>query len=272
MTRAFGYLQDPEDPRDKLAPRRPLGAVGQASRPVVTHNLAQLRRSRFQVGNSCVGASWAHVLQWFYARDTGADLELSAQHLYQHGLLALPGAAANDVQPDGGCYPRDVCRAGKKLGVALERDWASTHLNTGRRVPPHIAALAMRFSDYDYTRVPLDQGALLDAIADGPVQVGGPWWESWSDARANTAVKPPEPGEIMQGGHAFTALDYDLTGTKPLVLVLNTWDGWGREEQNAWDPLHPICSLQWFELEALLPAVYRQWQVTDCWTLRSVQP
>lgn len=267
---AFGYLPDPPDPRDRMLGATKRGA--DSRRPIVTHNQTTLRRTRYQVGNSCVGASWATILHWSWARDTGADVELSAQHLYALGQLALPGALDAEVQPDGGCYPRDVCRAAQKLGCALERDWPSSALNTGRRVPPAVAAQGLAFAGYDYTRVPLEQGALLDALCDGPVQVGGPWWESWSSPRKHFPVKRPEAGERMEGGHAFVALDYDLTGSVPLVLVLNTWEGWGFELSNPWHADRPLASLCWYELDALLPREYAPHQITDAWTLRAARP
>lgn len=268
MTRAFGYLRDQPDTRDRVLGARPLGAP----RPSMTHNLARLRRTAFQVGNSCVGFSWKAILQWFHARDTGEDVELSGQHLYQHGLLALPGAAANDVQPDGGCYQRDVARAGQKLGVALERDWPAGYMTIGRRVPPVVAAGGMRFSGYDYLRVPIDQGSLLDALVDGPVQIGGRWWESWLRFRHGHAFGPPEPGEIAVGGHAWLALDYDLTGPLPLVLCVNQWADWGFSEANQWDPKRPLTSLAWFELEALVPAMGgRHYGIDGALTLRTAQ-
>lgn len=273
MSRAFGYLRDLPDARDRVLGPRPLGAVG--ARPQLTHNVVHLRRTAFQVGNSCVGFSWKALLQWFHSRDHGEDVELAGQHAYQHGLLALPGAAGFKVQPDGGCYPRDVCRAGKNLGVALERDWPASYATLGHRVPPVVAESGLKFADYDYRRVELTQDALLDALVDGVVQVGGPWWESWSAYEPGTgmAIKPPEPGEIMEGGHAFLAIDYDLTGDRPLVLCGNQWAGWGFEQPNAWNPKRPLQSMAWFELEALIPTLApRHWGISDAWTLRAAQP
>lgn len=268
--RAFGYLKDPHDARDRVLGARPPGAVG--ARPRATHNLEQLRRTKFQVGSSCVGNTWAVLLQWFHARETGEDVALSAQHLYQHGLLALPGAAELDVQPDGGSYPRDVARAGQKLGVALERDWPASYETLGRRVPPAVAAAGMKFGGYDYHRVPLEQGAFLDALVGGPVAIGGAWWESWESFRAGHAFSAPEPGEIQVGGHAWLALDYDLTGHEPLVLCANWWRDWGFSEANQWHPKKPLTSLAWFELEALIPALGpRHYGIDGALTLRAAQ-
>lgn len=268
VERSFGYRRDLPDERDRVLGARPAGAA--LARPSMTHNLAGLRRTKFQVGNSCVGFSWVALLQWFHARDTGEDISLAGQHAYQHGLLALPGAAAGDVQPDGGCYPRDVARAGQKLGVALERDWPASYETIGRRVPPVVAAGGMVWGGYDYHRVALDQDAFLDALVDGPVQVGGAWWESWSDFRPGHAFGPPEPGERMVGGHAFVALDYDLTGPTPLVLCANQWPDWGFEESNQWAPKRPLASLAWFELEALIPAMGgRHYGMDGALTLRT---
>lgn len=268
MTRAFGYLRDLPDARDRVLGARPAGAA--LARPPMTHHLVQLRRTKFQVGSSCVGNMWTTLLQWFWARDEGMDVELSAQHAYLLGQLALPGAAELEVQPDGGCYPRDVARAAQKLGIALEEDWPASYATLGRRMPPVVAASGMKFGGYDYHRVPLDQDAFLDALVDGPVGIGGAWWESWSDFRPGKAFGPPEPGEVIQGGHAWLALDYDLTGPTALVLCANWWEGWGFEEPNQWHPKRPLTSLAWFELEALMPALGpRHYGIDGALTLRT---
>lgn len=269
MTRLFGYRTDPHDERDLLVPRRPLGA---APRPLATHNLVHLRRTRFQEGNSCVGNSAATLLHCTYSRDQGADIDFSAQHLYLHGQLALPGAAELDRQPDGGCFPRDVWKAAQKVGCVLESDWASTRVHTGIRPPPAVAARGLRAAGYDYRRVLRDQAAFLDALVDGPVQIGGSWWESWSDWRPGKVMRAPEPGEIEQGGHAWLALDYDMTGGMALVLCCNSWADWGFDAVNAWNPERPLQSLAWFELDALVPATPAYWSLTDLWALRALGP
>lgn len=220
MSRSFGYLRDPEDPRDRPFAAR-LGAFAGSSPPASASLERADVRPKDQGGtSSCTGQAVSQAVRLAYLHKGVTCPELSALDVYYRGRAEYGGQ-----QSDDGSYLRSVVSATKQGGIADERVWPFSDFEVNRN--PNMLARQSAFDrkgTRGYYRIDSgDVDGVRRAIAAGYPVVGG--WQV--DQRFleydGSGVISGQMAPI--GGHAVCVTSYAADGT---FRLLNSWGlSWG---------------------------------------------
>lgn len=215
MTRAFGYLRDPEDARDQPFAAK-LGRFAESPPPAsASLERADVRPKDQGMTSSCTGQAVAQAVRLAYLHQGVACPELSALDVYYRGRAEYGGQGTDD-----GSYLRSVISATKQGGVADERAWPFSEYDVNRN--PNMLARRSAFDrkgTRGYYRIEGgDVDGIRRAIAAGYPVVGG--WQV-DDGFLNWNGNGVISGQVMAiGGHAMPIVSYAADGT---FRLLNSW-------------------------------------------------
>lgn len=194
-------------------------------------NKIDLRRKMSAVedqGNvgSCVGNSIVGCLEYLENKNIPKSdfVDLSRLFVYYNARMI-----ENTTRYDCGCYIRNGIKAVAKYGVCKESDWP--YIPEKYAIKPYMKsylnALPNRITSY-YRLNTIDD--MLHCLSERyPFVFGMSVYDYFeSEEIANTGIlKMPEEGERVNGGHAITAVGYDIN--KRIFIIRNSWgSSWGK--------------------------------------------
>jgi C1A family cysteine protease len=182
-------LPDEFDPRKELLPIRDQGIQG-----------------------SCV-AEASSAMREIQERKSSIDFEdyLSPQFVYN-----------NRMNQDGsGMYPRDSMNILYKKGILAEEDYPYGKIEKPEQISADILTKASNYKILGYAYVNTIQTMKAAIFRSGACAITVSVYNS-----GNQMWKPIKPGDIVQGGHAMTAIGW----TKEGFIIRNSWGTqWGDE-------------------------------------------
>ena len=222
----FGYLPDPEDPRDlpfdSLSAQRVPREVSLEERCVPIPN---------QFGtSSCVGQATRQGFGTEEARHGGAD-PASAMGIYlnaraEHGVEGV----------DAGTNVRAAIKSLTKFGPLRERDWPFDEAKINKRPSWRAYRNAhdgkgpqgyYRIWEIGESRLNAIRGALA---AEHPVVFGTDVAESFTADSGDFRIDRPDSSEPIAGGHAMCLVGYK----EDMFRVANSWGTGWRDGGFAW--------------------------------------
>ncbi len=215
MTRAFGYLRDPEDSRDHPFSLKLGSFAASPPPPSAILERADVRPKDQGTTSSCTGQAVSQAVRLAFLNRGVPCPELSALDVYYRGRAEYGGQGSDD-----GSYLRSVIGATKQGGIADERAWPFSEYDVNRN--PNMLARQSAFDrkgTRGYYRI---DGGDIDgvrrAIAAGYPVVGG--WQvgqAFLDWNGQGVIS----GQVMPiGGHAMPIVSYAADGT---FRLLNSW-------------------------------------------------
>ncbi|MGC8850236.1 MAG: C1 family peptidase [Candidatus Bathyarchaeia archaeon] len=233
----FGWLKDPEDPRDLRWSR--LFRVPKTLPEKVDLRLADSPILNQGNEGSCVGFAGAALKNWLEIAQKdypGGEDGLSPRCIYNLAR-ALEGRLREE-----GAYLRDALKGLQGFGTCTEafwpyRPWVDSDVDPRRRVPAEKAA-PWRISSY----VRLESvDEVLQALASShPVYAGVPWCSNWINV--GSSGKLPRGNMRIVGGHAILLLGYDLKEGR--ILLQNSWGKYWGARGYAWMYISDLKTLQ----------------------------
>ncbi|MEM3430548.1 MAG: C1 family peptidase [Candidatus Bathyarchaeia archaeon] len=217
---AFGWMKDPEDPRDLLWRRifKPPPKIPEKTD--LTHHAGKIRDQ----GNegSCVGQAGAALKDWYEKYQRGyPEGGLSSRCIYNLAR-ALEGRLK-----DEGAYLRDALKGLQHYGTCGEKRWPyRPGVDTDKDPRTHIAAQEMQpWQIESYVRINTVEEILQALAAGRPVYAGVPWYRNWITPGLDGKLPMPEGPPV--GGHAILFLGYNRT--EDWLLFQNSWGRlWGK--------------------------------------------
>lgn len=208
---------------------------------------------------SCTANMGCSMFRYLCVHAGLPPLDVSRMNLYKSTRMI----EGTPLTVDSGAEIRDVMRALRKYGVALEQE--DPYVDDGHQftLPPTSVAVADAEGHQAlfYYRL-IDLHTLKASIVQGfPVGFGTAIYESFmSEAVARSGLAPmPESGERCDGGHALVICGYDdskvVGRSTGAFLVRNSWSrDWG------------ISGDLWLPFEYVTSGL-----ASDFWSLRSVE-
>jgi hypothetical protein len=217
---SFGWMKDPDDPRDLLWRRIFKAPPKIPEKTDLTHYAGNIRDQ----GNegSCVGQAGAALKDWHEKHQRGyPEGGLSSRCIYNLAR-ALEGRLN-----DEGAYLRDALKGLQQYGTCRERQWPyKAGVDTGKDPRTHITIQEMQpWQIESYVRI-TNVEEIMQALASGrPVYAGIPWYRNWIVPGLDGKLPMPEGQPV--GGHAILFLGYNQP--EGWILLQNSWGRvWGK--------------------------------------------
>lgn len=220
--RAFGWLKQPEDPRDfpllqyrpdMLALTLPLAVDLRGVNMPPIQNQGSL--------GSCV--AWSVVRAYRFAQRRLGFPDFDGSELFTYyGARELGGFPANQ---DTGSYLRDGIKTLAQSGNADESTWPYNIARFAERPPVDAYTSATQHQVTRYLAVPNNEPAVKGVLANGyPVVFGIPIYQNFPMGNGVSVI--PDPVGQVIGGHAMTVVGYD--DDRRAYLLANSWGNtWG---------------------------------------------
>jgi C1A family cysteine protease len=218
MTRAYGYIPDSDDHRDRRLSLADFGAPP----PESVDLRPQMPLPPFDQGqlSSCVwNASAAAVV--FAQQKHGCPIIMPSR-LYGYWFTRYLEGGIDATKQDSGCQIRDAFKAANRWGGISESIWPYDINAVSVQPPPIDVATAQAHKPLEYMTVEQNADAIKRALAGGyPIIFGMSVYESFeSDAVAATGIVPmPLAGEKMVGRHCTLMMGYN----EKYAISRNSW-------------------------------------------------
>jgi len=185
---------------------------------------------------SCTANALCVDMAYRQQREEGGGFKTFSRNFQYNNELELDGNAGLDVGSTG----RSMVTAAETRGICLESTVPYCKETFGVRPPDEAYAEALLNQGITHERVPMDEGAIMQAIlADRPPCVGIGVYESFeSDEVTRTGLVPlPRARERSLGGHEVWLMGWKRADTGALLWLLrNSWGAaWG-DHGNFWLP------------------------------------
>jgi hypothetical protein len=244
VTRAFGYLPDPEDARDRPFAAK-LGRFSESPPPASASLERADVRPKDQGGtSSCTGQAVSQAVRLAYLHKGVPCVELSALDVYYRGRAEYGGQHSDD-----GSYLRSVVSATKQGGIADERTWPFSGYEVNRN--PNMLARQSAFDrrgTRGYFRIDSgDVDGVRRAIAAGYPVVGG--WQVDQRFLEYDGAGVISGQMVSLGGHAVCLTSYAADGT---FRFINSWNHtWGRSGFGVCDDMFVAAAQDVWAIEVL---------------------
>lgn len=220
--RNFGWLKQPEDPRDyQLYQYRPDMLTVSLPTSVDLRGANQPPIGNQGALGSCV--AWACVRAYRYGQRKMGLPDFDGSELFTYyGARELGGFPANQ---DTGSYLRDGIKTLAQNGNADELTWPYQIHRFAERPPQAAYTNAQGHQATRYLAVPNNEASVKQVLANGyPLVFGIPIYANFPMGNGVPVI--PEPVGQVIGGHAMTVVGYD--DARRAYLLANSWgDSWG---------------------------------------------
>lgn len=219
----FGWRPDNVDGRDKIL-RLGSGPLTDVPAKVDLREHCSVVENQYQVG-SCTANSVVGALEYLDKKE-GSDLveDLSRLFVYYNTRTI-----ENTVELDQGATLRNTIKALAEIGTCREDMWPYVPERFATKPDQACYDYAKNHTIVDYSRIVSFQD-MIRCLASGYPFVFG--FQVYNEFEGPLVAKTgvlnlPGPTEYCCGGHAVTAVGYDMdAGT---VLVRNSWgSSWGQ--------------------------------------------
>lgn len=246
--RSFGWLKQPEDPRDfPLHAYRPDVLMAALPTSVDLRGPNQPAIQNQGSLGSCV--AWACVRAYRYVQRLAGYPDFDGSELFTYyGARELGGFP---VTQDTGSYLRDGIKTLVQNGNAEESTWPYAVSLFATRPNQSAYANAQSHQATRYLAVQNMEPQVKAVLASGyPVVFGIPIYQNFPQGNGVETIPMPQ-GQVI-GGHAMTVVGYD--DARQAYLLANSWGAsWG------------VNGFAW------MPYAYFTSQATDLWMIDAVE-
>lgn len=220
--RSFGWLKQPEDPRDyQLMQYRP-DIMAEA----LPSSVDLRGTSMPPIGNqgslgSCV--AWACVRAYRFVQRKSSYPDFDGSELFEYANARKIGGFP--LSQDTGAYLRDGIKALADSGNADESTWPYDISKFSQEPPATAYSNAVSHQATRYLSVPNMEQSVKAVLANGyPVVFGIPIYQNFP--MGNGVETIPDPVGQVIGGHAMCVVGYD--DSRRAYLLANSWGpSWG---------------------------------------------
>lgn len=173
---------------------------------------------------SCTGQSTAVMVEFVRGRQGLPYIKPSPMFLYYNARL-IEGT----VTIDNGAELRSTLKVVARKGVCSEEDCPYLIERFTERPSSKAYSEALQYRAIEYGRVQQQLEQMKGCLVEGfPFVFGFGVYSSFDEVDSRGFAQIPEPGEVLEGGHAVIACGYSDTRYNGSFTVRNSWDvDWG---------------------------------------------